>query len=324
LQLCIERTRTIFPPSNILIITNAEYSDVIREHLPDIPADNIIGEPVGRDTANTIGLAAGIIQQMDSDSAMAVFSADQIIEPVENLKNAICSGFEFLNQMPDALLTLAIKPTSAHTGLGYLKRGKPTASTGIYEVERFKEKPDIKTAQTYLASGDYYWNSGLFLWKTAAILDRLNRYLPENTVRLKAIAKAWNTGSRQSVFHTQFASLPKISIDYGVMEKSDNVYMVLLNCRWEDVGSYEAIAKWACTDDKNNNKISPQSLIAEHESGHNIIINKVNNHLVAVVDIHDLVIVHMEDATLICPRGQTDKIKALYDQMKIMNLDNFL
>ena len=315
LEICIERIKSIFPLENIYIVTNQEYKDIVCDHLQGIPDDNILGEPVGRDTANAIGLAACVIQQKDPDSAMAVFSADQIIDPISELEAGINSGFIFVEKNPDVLMALGIKAVSAHTGFGYLKQGEASELSGVYKVDQFKEKPDQKTAQYYLESGAYCWNSGMFLWKTSAVIAEIDKNLPENAKGLKTIADTWNTNKREKVLNDVFPSLPKMSIDYGIMEKAEKVYMAKLNCNWQDVGSFETLSVNIGENDDSDNSIAKGTeAIFENSSG-NIVINETSGHIIAGIDIDNLVVIHTDNATLICQKGQTDKIKKLLEKI---------
>ena len=315
LDMSVNRIKAIFPPENIYIVTNQEYKPVISEQFSEISDDNILGEPAGRDTANAIGLAAGIINAKDPDSAMAVFTADHIISPAEKLQDGVNAAFDFIEANPSVLVTFGIRATSAHTGFGYLKRGDATAEPAIFRVDEFKEKPDAQTAQSYLDSGEYYWNSGMFLWKTETVLDEIARNLPENADGLRRIAGGWFTPERQTLLESIFPTLPKISIDYGIMEKAKHNFMYRLDCRWQDVGSFEALAENVGVVDSDNNTVSAKTMFAGCDAAGNIIINNSPRHLVAAIDIDDLVIVHTDDATLICPKGKTDKLKTLLEKI---------
>ncbi len=315
LEICIDRIKSIFPLENIYIVTNQQYKGIVEGHLEGIPKDNILGEPVGRDTANAIGFAANIIYQKDRDSAMAVFSADQVISPVRELQSGIQAGFDFVNSNPDVLMTLGIKATSAHTGFGYIKQGEATKSSKVFRVDQFKEKPDIATAQRYLESGNYCWNSGMFLWKTGTILAEINKSLPENAEGLLKITSMWGSDQAEAFLSEVFPTLPKISIDYGIMEKAAKVCMIKLDCDWQDVGSFEALTSNIGQVDCHNNSIAHGiETVLDNCSGI-IIISDDSSHLIAGIDIEDLVVVHTKDATLICRKGSTDKLKVLLDKI---------
>jgi len=325
LQKCVDRVKGLFSIENIFVITNKEYIDIVHRHVPEIPEENIIGEPVGRDTSNAIGLAATIISQKDPESTMAVFSADHLIDPIENLHKGVNQAQDFVDKNPTALVTIGVKATSPHTGYGYLKQGEVVEGfDNLYPVDEFKEKPNTNTARNYVRSGEYCWNSGMFIWKTKNILAQLERFLPHNFERLELIGRVWNTPERDAIFYDEFSRLEKISIDYGVLERALNVYMIKLEINWADVGSYESIAKRVGERDENNNIIIGSSLCSYIDSNNNIIINEVKDHLLTSIHVNDMVIVHTEKATLICHREEADnQLKDLIDQLVQNNLEHY-
>jgi len=318
LQHCVERVRGLFGVEQILVVTNAEYADVVREHLPELPGENILGEPVGRDTANAIGLAAAALSRRGSDNIMAVFSADQLIEPVETLQQAVKKAFSFIGNHPEVLFTFGIKARYAHTGLGYLKRGQESkhGAHGIFYVEAFKEKPNRSTAHKYIRSGQYCWNSGMFVWRVDTLLKQLELFLPHNAERLARIAAAWDTPRRAGVLAQEFEKLQRISIDFGVMEHAKNVYMCELDCYWVDVGSFETLADSIGTVDQDNNITTAGTRCEFMYSGDNIVVNEAEDHLIAAIHVENLIIVHTKDATLICRREETDYLKDLLLRME--------
>lgn len=326
LQHSVNRIKDIFAPENILVVTNADYKKVVQEHLPELPPENILGEPIGRDTSNAIGLAATILKQKDPNAVMAVFSADQIIEPYEPLHNAIQLAFKFIEKVPDALFTFGIKAGFAHTGLGYLKQGQPTDETieGVFPVEAFKEKPNKNTANSYIRSGDYSWNSGMFIWKVSTILKQIDQFLPHNSERLEWIGQAWQTDHWQKTLDDEFPKLEKISIDFGIMEKAPKVFMCQLDCHWLDIGSYKVLAETLGKTDTNGNSILFDTLFHHNNSNNNIIISDSPDHLISTINIDNLVIVHTQDATLICHRDETDYIKELLAKLRESDHHSFI
>ena len=324
LRLCVNRVKSIFDADHILVVTNAEYADVVREHLPDLPAENILGEPMGRNTANAIGLAATVLNQKGIDTVMAVFSADQIIEPVEPLAEAVRASLAFIQDHPTALFTFGIKARYAHTGLGYLKRGADAGQDGIYTVEAFKEKPNKSTAHKYIRSGNYCWNSGMFVWRADTILQKLDDYLPHNAERLRRIGAAWNSDKWDDVLQEEFGQLESISIDFAVMERAREVYMCELDCQWEDVGSYQTLADSIGKVDQEDNVAAPSTKCVWLDSQNNIAISESPDHLIAAIHVEDLIIVHTQDATLICRREETDRLRDLLTDLKEKNYEQFL
>jgi len=307
LQQARQRLGGIFAPENIWVITSAAYLDLVAEELPDIPRENLIGESTGRDTANAVGLAAAILARRDADGVMSVFTADHIISPQDEFAEAIEIGLAAAEQFPESLVTFGIVPDSPHTGYGYIQRGDPVGE-GAYKVAAFKEKPDEQTAREYVQTGDYFWNSGMFAWKISAIRAELALHLPNNTKALSAIADQWPEIAETAEFATIFSNLKPISIDYGVMESAHEVLTVEMDCRWLDLGSWSSIAGTRRPDADGNTHIAPQSLTVD---GRNNLLVSESEHLIAVMGVDDLIVVHGEDATLICRREHEQKIKEL-------------
>lgn len=324
LQIAVDRIRGIFEPANILVVTNANYVPTIREHLPELPPENIIGEPAGRNTANAVGLAAAVLNRRNPNGIMAVFSADQLIDPVEPLQEAIKLAIRFLHHYPGALFTFGIKATFAHTGLGYLKRGQEADVPGVYKVEAFREKPNRSTAGKYLRSGDYCWNSGMFVWRVDTIIRQLEEFLPHNANRLSHIVQAWGTPEQDQVLASEFPQLESISIDYGVMEKASDVYMCELSCEWKDVGSFETLAETVCQPDHDNNRHSTGGHYEFLESSNNIVLCDDPKHLVATIGIQDLIVVHCKDITLICRRDEADYVRKILATLEEKGQTHFL
>jgi mannose-1-phosphate guanylyltransferase len=307
LQHSRRRLEGVFAPENIWLITSAGYLDLAAEQLPDVPRDNLIGEPVGRDTANAIGLAAHVLAQGDPDGTMAVFTADHLISPQDEFAESIEVGLAAAEQYPDSLVTFGIVPARPHTGYGYIHRGEPVGE-GAYKVAAFKEKPTQDVAESYVQSGEYFWNSGMFAWRISAILAELERCLPRNHHTLAQLARQWQNIAETEQLADTFAGLERISIDFGVMEKARSVLVVEMDCRWLDLGSWSSVAETRQPDARGNVRIAPQSLILDGRD--NIIVGEPG-HLIAIMGLNDLVVVQGEDATLICPRQQEQRIREL-------------
>ncbi|HUW82972.1 MAG TPA: mannose-1-phosphate guanylyltransferase [Phycisphaerae bacterium] len=307
-----ERLAELLEPEQILIITGAAHLDQVHEQLPELPRENLIGEPCGRDTAAAIGMSAALLHKRDPETVMSVFTADHMIEPVERFVAAVQRGFEAAEQHGDALITFGIKPTWAHTGLGYIHRGRSLGGD-LYEVVQFKEKPDAATAQEYLDSGQYYWNSGMFVWRTETILDQLRRHLPDSHEKLVRMADAWDKPDAASLAAQVYPALEKISIDFAVMEKAPRVMAVQMDCNWLDVGSWPSLADVLEPDPAGNVKAAAQTMLMDSRA--NIIVAD-GDHLVATIGVSDLIVVHSSDATLICRKQDAEQIKTLVEQLK--------
>src|SRR5205807_1552692 len=208
--------------------------------------DHIVGEPCGRDTAACIGLGAVFIQRRDPNATMIVTPADHVIEPLQEFGRAVHVAELMAQEHPRALITFGIPPEYPATGYGYIQRGKEIANRqgiGVFRVQRFREKPDHNTAEQFVASGEYYWNSGIFVWKTATILEALRQRQPKLFTAIQHIADAWGSRQRDAVLHREYEALDKISIDFAVMEHAEEVLVVQAPYRWDDVGSWLALER---------------------------------------------------------------------------------
>lgn len=307
LQLARRRLAELFRPENTWVITSANYIDLVAAELPDLPRENLIGEPMGRDTANAVGLAAYLIGQRDPDATMAVFTADHMISPQAAFEAAIRQGLDSAERFADALITFGITPTEPHTGYGYIRRGMPVG-TATFQVAEFREKPTRDVAEAYLRSGDYLWNSGMFAWRVAAIRRELERHLPENARRLAQLAANWGKPAALRERAEQFSSLPKISIDYGVMEKASNVLAVEMSCRWIDLGTWTAIASAVAPDRQGNRAVGARSIAID--GGDNIVVSETG-HVVVTLGLSNIIVVQSGDVTLVCHRDKEQDIREL-------------
>ncbi len=323
---CFERLAPIFDARNIIILTNAGYADIVREELPNVPFNNVIAEPIVRDTAGAIGLAATILNKFDSEAQMAVVTADQLIEPPDVLQQALKDALLFVQNNPNNMITFGIKPTFPSTQLGYIKckssRKFPGCKNPIFSVEAFKEKPDETTATKYVRTGNYLWNSGMFVWKAKTILANLERFLPETVEPLCKISADWDGPNQQKTLQEWFVKLPSISIDFAVMEKADNVYAIKLDCRWLDIGSFAALPDVIKSDKNNNIVVAGSSELIDCKNS--IIITEDQGHLIAAIGLENMVVAHSSDATLVCRIDQTERLKELLELLKQHHGEKFL
>lgn len=312
LRKAYERLAAFLPATHIYVVTGRDHLPMVAAELPELPAENLIGEPCPRDTANAVGLAANLLALKDPGGTMGIFTADQIIQPVEVFADTLSRAYDAAEANPDALITLGIRPTSPHTGYGYVQRGRQLA-LGLHEVSRFKEKPDLGTAQAYVASGDYSWNSGMFVWRIDAILQQFRKHQPASAEGLRAVAERFARNSQDAAAAEGFAQLPKISVDFAIMEKADRVLVVEMTCEWLDVGSWTSLADVLPPDAQGNTVAAPRTAMLD--AGNNILVSE-SNHLIAAIGVSDLVVVHSDDATLICRREDAQRIKTLFDSIQ--------
>ena len=306
------RLQAVLPTEQIWVCTAARYGDQVRAALPGLRADRLVLEPVARDTANAVGLAAALVADVDPDAELAVVSADHVIRPVERFAAALRTAYGVLSVRPRALVTLGITPTSPATGFGYVQKGAPTEVPGAAEAASFREKPDRVTAEAYLASGEYLWNSGMFVWRAQTVLDALAEHLPESAAGLAAIVAAPAGPQRDAVLAEVFPTLPKISVDYAVLEPAatepGRVLVVDLDVEWLDVGSWPAIAGTLETDG-DGNAVRGMSVLVD--SARNVVFSDDPEHVIALVGVHDSVVVHTADVTMVCPVADAERVKQL-------------
>ena len=326
LRRCFDRLTGIFDSRNILVLTNAGYADIVRENLPGVPYGNVLAEPAVRDTAGAIGLAATVLSKYDPNASMAVVTADQLIEPDEVFQAAMTAGLGFVNANPEAMITFGIKPTFASTQLGYVQLGAEVSfgesESTVYKVDSFREKPDEKTAEEYVQSGRYCWNSGMFVWKAKTILNSITEKLPASVEPFNRIRAAWDGPNQDQTLKEWFLKVPKISIDYAVMESAENVHAIRLDCRWLDMGSFAALADIISSDENNNIVVAGNSELVD--SSNNIIVTEDKGHLIAVMGLKNMVVAHSGDATLVCPINETHRLKELLERIKEHTGEQFL
>ena len=317
LQKSFNRLCVLFKPEEIFVQTNRQHTAAVLENLPALPRKNVISEPFMRNTSGAIALAATVLTAKDPDATMLVVTADHIIEPVEVFAQTIQTGIDFVNNNPQSLLTFGITPTRPSTQYGYLHLAKPAANN-VFKVSSFREKPDTETAIHYLENGNYYWNSGMFVWKGKKILREIFTNVPGSSEPLTNIADCLGSDNFEQVLEQEYIKVPKISIDYAVMEKSSEVFAAKMDCKWLDMGSYEALVDVLQTDNDGNSFANcPNSLI---DCKNNIIVSTAKDkHLIAAIGIEDMIIAHSDDATFICPRSQADRIKELAEKIETDN-----
>lgn len=316
LEKSIERLKGLFDPGDIYIISTRAHVKPIAERLAFLPKENLIGEPMGRDTANAIGLAASIIYNRDPDATMGVFTADHIIEPIDRFQGAVLTGYDIVEQNPEYLCTFGIKPKYPHTGLGYIHRAEiiKDGEFPVYRVGAFKEKPDQMTAERYVQSGEYYWNSGMFVWKVRSILDELTRHLPASADKLIKLGKEYGKDNWDTLADSIYPELEKISIDYAVMEKAEKVLVVEMPVNWADVGSWSELGKVIGKDSYGNAKLVDKFVGIDVREG--IFVSAEREHLIAAIGVEDLIVVHTKDATLISRRDRAQDVKKIVEIIK--------
>jgi len=314
LQIAYARAKRLVPPERLLVCTGARYADDVLSQLPDMPPENLLGEPVGRDSLNAAAWPAAVLAKRDPEAVMAVLTADHLISPEDVFASRLGEGFALAESDPDALIAFGVVPTSPHTGYGYLERGEPvTGFEHAAKVISFTEKPGERTAAAWVASGRYWWNSGMFVWRAATFLEQVHQLQPATHQALTELVDA------PSRLEAIYPSLTRISIDYAVMEPvsrgrgSAHVLAVALPIQWADVGSYGALYN-ALPQDHAHNASAGHVLVMD--AADNLAFNYAEGTL-ALIGVRGLAVVRTADATLVVPLDQAQKVKQLAAQAEV-------
>lgn len=306
LQMSFDRVSTMVPHKNIMVLTNESYEDQVAEQLPEIPRDNIIGEPTRRDTAAAVALAALLTRHRFGDKAMVLLTADHVIEPLENFQEAISEAVAGCQS--GGLYTLGLRPTYAATEFGYLQTGEDLGGGKLphYRVDRFKEKPSPEVAKVFLENGNYYWNSGMFIWKADTILGEFRRCLPAHIEILEPVVAQMHTDQGRLEFRAAFERLERISIDYAILEKAKDVHAVIPEITWDDVGGWKAVAQYLSLDGAGNRS---RGEVWNEEANDNIVFSEDPEESVLLLGVEDLVVVRSGRRTLVAHRDRLDSLK---------------
>ncbi len=318
IQLTIERIRPLVRMEDIFISTNRVYRELVLEQLPEILPENILCEPVGRNTAPCIGLAAVHMAKRYDDALMIVLPSDHLIKYNQMFLNVLKEGCGIAQKAAN-LVTIGITPDYPETGYGYIKFRPEESDGNAYAVERFVEKPDVETAKEYLETEEYLWNSGMFVWKVSTIMDNIRTALPDLYEGLVKIGETLGTEKQEMVLEKVFPEFESVSIDYGIMEKAQNIFILPGVFGWDDVGSWLAVDRIRKSNESGN--VVSGNIITIH-SKNNII--QGGKKLIAAVGLEGLIIVDTEDATLICEKGSAPDIKMVLENLKICNREEYL
>jgi len=323
LQQACDRIEAQVPPQNTWVITAGAHRGETSQQLPQLSTDRIIGEPCGRDTAACIGLGAALVARHDPTATMLVMPADHVIEPVQEFNRAVRPAEQTIEEHPKALLTFGIVPTFPATGYGYIHRGAEITQRqgiGVYRVNSFREKPSFDVAERFVSSGEYYWNSGIFVWKATTILDALRERQPKLFAAVQHIAETWSGPQREAVLRKEYEALERISIDFAVMEDAKEVLVIQAPYRWDDVGSWLALERMHPQDADGNTVLATHCGLETK----GCVIAADTGHLVATVGIENLLIVQDGNATLVADRRDEGTVKQLVELLKKKGLEKYL
>jgi len=312
LQEAYQRITPLIPDDRILVVTSEAYTDVVRQQIPQIPAANIIGELEGHGTAPCIGLSALYLKRLDSEGVMAVLTADHHIEKADELRRALGAAAQVAEA--GRLVTLGVQPNRPSTGYGYIERAEKLAQISgldVYRVEKFTEKPDLPTAQLFMKSGRYYWNSGMFIWRVAAILREFEKLMPRFYAQLMEIDAALGTAEERAVLERVWPQVENQTIDYGIMEHADDVAVIPVDIGWSDVGDWTALSELLPADEEGN------VVVGQHVGldTRDCLIHS-SDRLVATIGLAGMIVVDTEDALLVCPRDRAQEVRDLVRKLK--------
>ena len=323
LQITYDRLQGLVSSEHVLVLTNAQLTEAVREQLPTLPLEHIVGEPFKRDTAPCIGLAASLVCAADPEGTMVVMPSDHVIEPRAEFHRALKAGADLVEKDPSKIVTFGIRPSYAAESFGYIQRAEPiqaNAGVAAFGVERFREKPDRATAESYLASGNFYWNSGIFLWKAKTILQALREFEPEMAKWIDHIATSIGTSKFQQVFAEGFEKIAGKSIDFAVMERHKNVAVIEAPFTWDDVGSWQAMARLIAPD-SHGNAVQGSYLPIDSQG---MIIRGEEGHLIVTIGLQDMIVVHTKDATLVAPKSEEERVREVVQQLSELGHHRYL
>lgn len=321
IQMTVKRLKPLIPIEKIFVVTAKRYVDLIKEQLPELPERNIIIEPVGRNTAPCIGLSAFHINKYYRDATIAVLPADHLIVDDDNFRNIINKGYNFIKTNNDAIVTIGMKPDRPETGYGYIKLiqegnrdlvkdNEHDDTTKIYKVDKFVEKPNIDIAKEYLANGGYLWNGGMFIWKCSTILQLTEKFLNNTYKVLSEIAVA-SEEDFESVLESKYSEVENISVDYGIMERAENIYVIPSEFGWDDIGTWYSVERYREKDQDNNVCVGD---IKSIDSKNNILVGK--DKPIVIVGLDDVFVVESDEVIFV---GKKENIKNIKDIKNTVN-----
>ena len=312
-----ERFAAMIPAENFLVVTNRKYKELVLEHLPELKESQILCEPIGRNTAPCIAYAAYTLQKINPEAQMVVTPADHLILGEEVFRSIIGECLDFAAKS-GSLLTVGIKPTRPDTGYGYIQ---VSDENPISKVKCFTEKPNLELAQTFLQCGEFFWNSGIFIWGVETIIEAFKKHLPEHHALFSDLQPALGTEQEQEAVEKVFAECRAISIDYGVMEKADNVYVRCGEFGWSDVGTWGSVYQHARKDRYANAVPSEGCYLYDTRSS---IVQLPKDKIAVISGLKEYIVVDTEDVLMICPKSEEQSIKKFIDEVKFHNGDKHI
>jgi len=322
IQSTIGRFARFIPEDSIYVVSNKGQKEVLEEQASNLKKENLIYEPIGKNTLPAIGLSALFVAKNDPDGIMVVSPADHLTKNDELFQETIESAAKIAIEK-DGIVTIGITPNAPATGYGYIQIAdeiKIGQTIKSFAVNRFVEKPNLETAKTYISSGMYFWNAGIFVFKVSVFLKAVEKHAPALYTDLQEIGKTIGTAGYEQVLDKMYGRVDSVSVDYGIMEKADNVYLVKGDFEWNDLGSWEEVYKYDPVKDENQNACIGQTVLIDARNSYVY----APNSLVAVVGLDDVIVVQEGNAILVCKRSHAEEIKQVVDQLKSKNMESYL
>lgn len=314
-----ERFLDIIPAENFYVVTNKKYTELVKQHIPELKNEQILSEPLGRNTAPCIAYAAYKVNKLNPDAKMVVAPSDHLVLNESKFREVISEGFDFLDDN-NTLLTIGIKPNRPDTGYGYIQIDTTVQIDNFNKVKTFTEKPTLEVAKMFVESGEFFWNSGIFIWKSDEIIKQFINHLPEVDRLFASINDSYNTEEEENAIRQIYPECRNISIDYGIMEKADNVYVRCSEFGWSDIGTWVSIYQHSAKD-VNGNAILGDVLTYDTEG---CIINMPNGKVAVVQGMKDFIIVDSDNALLICPKNDEQNIRMFVEEVKMKKGPDFI
>ncbi len=320
IQQTFERYNQLVPAENIFIVTSQEYVDLVKKQLPELPFDNILAEPSRKNTAPCIAYIAFKLYQRDPEALMMAAPADNLILDTSAFIETAKRALDFVSHI-NALVTIGIKPTYPNTGYGYIQHDGPEAAPGVHKVKTFTEKPNLELAKTFLASGDFLWNAGIFTWKVKTVVNAFEKFLPEMFEVFHAERNNLNTPEERDAIERIYPQCTNISIDFGIMEKADNVYVIPASFAWSDLGTWNSAWENMEKDYFQNAVVGNYVMVVDAK---NTMVHVPDNKLVLLQGLENYIVVDTKDVLLICKKDKEQEIKEYVAEIKRNKGERFL
>ena len=308
IQMTVDRFAGVVEPENVWIVTSERYADIVKEQLPEVPSSHVLLEPCRRNTAPCIAYVAWRIKSQDAKANLVVAPSDHIVLHPEEFRRVVTSALKF-TENSDAIVTLGMKPTRPETGYGYIQADMSSASLRnkqIYRVDSFKEKPDLKTAMQYIKHSEYYWNSGIFIWNVNTIVNSLRMYAPEISVIFEKLLPFYGTEKEQTVINENFPNCPNISIDYAILEKAEEIFVMPADFGWSDVGTWGSLITLADKDANGNAVVGNNVKLYESK---NCMVHTSQERKVVIQGLDGYIVAEKDNTLLICKLSEEQRIK---------------